>query len=101
MKKWIWILIAAMITGGSCKKDNAPEEEIPIDSADVVIPFNNVPATEDVVMYEIHPWAFSSSKNFQGITDRLDSVKALGINTIWLMPVYAIGIVNSFGRPTV
>lgn len=39
-------------------------------------------ATENIVMYEINPSAFSSSKNFQGITNRLDNIKALGINTI-------------------
>lgn len=57
------------------------------------------PATEDIVMYEINTGAFSSTKNFEGIINRLDSIKALGINTIWLMPIYPVGIVNSFGSP--
>jgi glycosidase len=34
-----------------------------------------------------------------GITARLDSIKALGINTIWLMPIYPIGILKSIGSP--
>lgn len=58
-----------------------------------------IPATEDIIMYEINIGAFSTTHNLQGITDRLDAVKALGINTIWLMPVYPVGIINSFGSP--
>lgn len=58
-----------------------------------------VPATEDIVMYEINIGAFSTTHNLQGITDRLDAVKVLGINTIWLMPIYPVGIENSFGSP--
>ncbi|MFI5173035.1 MAG: alpha-amylase family glycosyl hydrolase, partial [Chitinophagales bacterium] len=57
------------------------------------------PATEDIVMYEINTPRFSITHDFQGIIDRLDSIKALGINTIWLMPIYPTGIVNSFGSP--
>jgi glycosidase len=58
-----------------------------------------VPATEDIVMYEINIGSFSPDKNLQGITSRLDNIEALGINTIWLMPIYPIGNVNSFGSP--
>lgn len=55
------------------------------------------PKTENIVMYEINPVAFSSSKDIQGITNKLDYLKDLGINTIWIMPIYSVGIVNSFG----
>ena len=58
-----------------------------------------VPATEDIVMYEINPSPFSSTHDFQGIINRLDNIKALGINTIWIMPIFPVGEVNSFGSP--
>jgi glycosidase len=54
-------------------------------------------ATEDIVMYEINPKSFSATKNFQGITSRLDNIKALGVNTIWIMPIYTVGVLDSFG----
>jgi glycosidase len=54
-------------------------------------------ATEDMVMYEINPSAFSATKDFAGISNRLDKIKALGINTIWIMPIYTVGVTNSFG----
>jgi glycosidase len=63
------------------------------------IPFLHVPAPGDIVMYEINPGAFSAFGNFSGITAGLDSIKTLGINTIWIMPIFPIGILNSIGSP--
>jgi glycosidase len=34
---------------------------------------------------------FSSTRNFQGVINRLDSIKALGINVIYLMPIHPVG----------
>src|ERR1700759_4868213 len=58
-----------------------------------------VPATSDIVLYEINERAFSASGDFAGITLRLDSIKALGANVIWLMPINPIGIVNTVHSP--
>lgn len=55
------------------------------------------PPIEDIVMYEINIRCFSTSGDFQGIIDRLDSIQALGINTIWLMPITPVGELNSVG----
>lgn len=61
-------------------------------------PFSQVPATKDIVMYEVNLRAFSTSGTFAGVTARLDSIKALGVNTIWLMPIYPVGQLNSVGQ---
>jgi glycosidase len=45
----------------------------------------------DGVVYEIFPRAFSQQGNFNGITARLDDLKALGVNILWLMPIHPIG----------
>src|SRR3989440_10892692 len=45
----------------------------------------------DGVIYEIFPRAFSPQGNFNGVTARLDDLKALGVNIIWLMPIHPIG----------
>lgn len=90
--KLVSFFLLSVILFSSCKKEN----ESPI----VLPPATfEVPATEDIVMYEINTPAFSTTKNLQGIIDRLDSIKALGINTIWLMPIYPVGILNAFGSP--
>ncbi len=45
----------------------------------------------DGVVYEIYPRAFSPQGNFKGITARLDDLKELGVNILWLMPIHPIG----------
>src|SRR5882672_8142257 len=45
----------------------------------------------DGVIYEIYPRAFSTQGNFNGITARLDGLKDLGVNILWLMPIHPIG----------
>ncbi len=62
-------------------------------------PFADVPATEDVVMYEVNLRAFSSTGNLAGVINRLDDLKNLGVNVIWLMPIHPIGQVNSVNSP--
>jgi glycosidase len=62
-------------------------------------PFAKVPEVSDIVMYEINQRAFSVQGNLSGILPRLDSIKALGVNVIWLMPIHPIGSVNSVNSP--
>jgi glycosidase len=60
-------------------------------------PFDGVPDPLDIVMYEVNIRSFSDEGNFQGVIDRLDNIKALGVNTIWLMPIHPVGKVKSAG----
>lgn len=92
----IVLLVSLFIMFNACSKsENAVVSETPVIPWDGFVPA----ATADIVMYEINPSSFSASKNLQGITNRLDNIKALGINTIWIMPIYPIGVTNSFGSP--
>ena len=43
------------------------------------------------VVYEVFPRNFSAAGNFDGITARLDELKDLGVDVLWLMPVHPIG----------
>jgi len=45
----------------------------------------------DGVVYEIFPRNFSAQGDFNGITARLDELKDLGVNVLWLMPVHPQG----------
>ncbi len=62
-------------------------------------PVDNVPETEDIVMYEVNLRAFSQGGDLQGVIDRLDHIESLGINTIWLMPIFPQGELRSVGSP--
>jgi glycosidase len=60
-------------------------------------PFTSVADPQDVVMYEVNIRSFSEAGNFQGVIDRLDNIRELGINTIWLMPIHPVGKERSAG----
>jgi hypothetical protein len=57
-------------------------------------PFTGVPDPRDAVIYQVNMRVFSSTRNFQGVINRLDSIKALGVNVIYLMPVYPVGVLK-------
>jgi glycosidase len=61
------------------------------DPAQYGTPFANVPDPLDASIYQVNMRSFSSARNFQGVINRLDSIKALGINVLYLMPVYPVG----------
>jgi glycosidase len=62
-------------------------------------PFANVPDRRDATIYQINMRVFNTQRNFQAVIARLDSIKALGINVIYLMPVFPVGAVNSVNSP--
>jgi len=62
-------------------------------------PFTGVPDNRDVTMYQINTRSFSEAGNFKGVTARLDSIKALGINVIYIMPIYPVGVLNAVNSP--
>ncbi|MGO9202423.1 MAG: alpha-amylase family glycosyl hydrolase [Limisphaerales bacterium] len=45
----------------------------------------------DGVIYEIFPRNFSKEGNFNGVTARLDELKDLGVDILWLMPIHPPG----------
>jgi cyclomaltodextrinase len=50
------------------------------------------------VVYEIFPRDFSEGGDFNGITARLDELKNLGVDIIWLMPINPVGEKLKKGR---
>ncbi|OFY51234.1 MAG: alpha-amylase [Bacteroidetes bacterium GWF2_41_31] len=80
----------------SCtKKDNPPKVD-----PDPLPPVSfTIPQTRDIVMYEINLRAYSNSGDIHGVTMGLDKIKALGVNVIWLMPIYPIGELHSVNSP--
>ncbi len=69
----------------ACRKDDLPKPP-------------EGPLLEEMVMYEINLRAFSETGDFQGIIERMDTLQALGINVIWLMPIHPVGQINSVGQ---
>ena len=62
-------------------------------------PFNHVPDRRDVTIYQVNMRNFSKKGDFQGVIARLDSIKALGANLIYLLPIYPVGVLKSSNSP--
>jgi glycosidase len=102
LKGHFFFLIAMLLIVGCSKDDssnNVGSTLTPAEPVQYEIPFAGIPNTSDIVMYEINERAFSTSGDFAGIISRLDQIKELGVNVIWLMPTTPIGSVNSINSP--
>lgn len=49
------------------------------------------------VVYEVFPRQFSAAGNLAGVTARLDELKDLGVDVLWIMPIHPIGEKNRKG----
>lgn len=97
-----FIVLILMILFGSCEK--APDNSNNIvnpdpDPVQYGTPFASVPDAPDAVIYQVNMRVFSTSRNFQGVITRLDSIKSLGVNVIYLMPIYPVGVLRSINSP--
>ena len=62
-------------------------------------PFSGMPDPRDGVIYQVNIRCFSATRNFQGVIARLDSIKNLGVNIIYLMPIYPVGVLKAVNSP--
>lgn len=56
-----------------------------------------LPPLPQVVVYEANLRAEGPTGGFAALTQRLDSIRALGVNVLWLMPVQPVGKIRSAG----
>ena len=90
------LLLSFITVFSNCKKNN----DTPVSDTSYPqygTPFANVPNTQDVIVYQVNLRAFSSDASFKGVTARLDSIKALGANVVYLLPIYPVGVLKSAG----
>jgi glycosidase len=85
--------------GGSLFPAQAPAESAQSAVPQYGTPFQGVPAPEDAVIYQVNLHAFSAEGNFAGVQARLDSIKALGVNTLYLLPIYPVGVLKTVNSP--
>src|SRR5690606_576377 len=100
MKKLIYLTFLLCITTmmGAC--DNSDDNRTTYSNPNYTqfgSVFTNVPDPQDAVIYQVNLRAFSQQGTLSAVTDRLDDIKALGANVVYLMPIYPNGIENSAG----
>lgn len=63
-----------------------------------IVPIVEKPGNEWII-YEVYPGLFKEGNTFNEISARLDILKELNVNVIWLMPIYEQGQLNAIGSP--
>lgn len=51
-------------------------------------PFEGVPSVDDMRIYSLSPRSFAKQNALQAVTARLDSIKMLNVNVIWILPIF-------------
>ena len=100
------ILVAvSLFSFCACKEEPVVEKKPPVvvnpepDPEQYGTPYAGVPDPRDATIYQVNIRSFSDGRNFQGVTARLDSIRALGVNVIYLMPVYPVGTLKAINSP--
>jgi glycosidase len=103
MKKLLSIILFSLVTAIAypviINAQNAKQEFVKADLLQYGTPFSKVPDRRDVTLYQVNMRVFSKQGNFKGVIERLDSIKALGANVLYLMPHYPVGQFKSVNSP--
>lgn len=69
--------LAVALTACPSPKQEAPEYELP--------------EINDIVMYQVNPRVFAAQNSLRAVAERVDSIADMGVNVVWVMPIYPIG----------
>ena len=58
-----------------------------------------MPAVNDIAMYQVNPRVFAPENSLNAVAARIDSIRELGVNVMWVMPIYPIGIEKGKNSP--
>lgn len=94
-----WLLLI-MSLFAACNDDDQPEPDTEQDPEEFYgEAFDKMPDLNDMVIYEANERVFAANNSFKAITARLDKIKSLGVNVLWLMPVNKQGEEQAIGSP--
>ena len=87
MKKLVlFVCIVAALVGCKPGKENVTE-------------VFQLPEVADIAMYQVNPRVFAPEKSLNAVAARIDSIRDLGVNMMWVMPIYPIGIEKGKNSP--
>lgn len=97
-------LAAALALGASCSSSGAPAPSVTYPEKDRAAAATKLLGDADwyrhAVVYEVYVRSFQDSNgdgigDLKGLTSRLDDLKALGVDALWLMPIMPTPFVDS------
>ncbi|WP_210513927.1 alpha-amylase family glycosyl hydrolase [Hymenobacter terricola] len=93
------LLPAWLAWANPCLGQTAIKKAAYRDPAQYGEPFAGVPDGPNATIYQVNMRGFSKEGTFKAVTARLDSIKALGVNVVYLMPVFPIGKLRAVDSP--
>ncbi|MCI1190003.1 alpha-amylase family glycosyl hydrolase [Hymenobacter sp. DH14] len=93
------LLLLAGLAGANSAAAQTSAKAAYKDPAQYGRPFAGVPDGRDATIYQVNMRGFSQAGNFAAVTARLDSIKALGVNVVYLMPIFPIGKLRAVDSP--
>ena len=58
-----------------------------------------LPEVADIAMYQVNPRVFAADHSLNAVAARIDSIRSLGVNVMWVMPIYPIGVEKGKNSP--
>ena len=96
--KILSLAIAASMAGSAMASGFTPLAFVSASGVEVMeslnLPEERVP--ENRVIYEVFVRNFSPEGNFKGVEAQIPRLRDLGVDVIWLMPIYKLGDVFMF-----
>lgn len=83
------LLLAVIILSAGCSFFSKKKEQKPLVS-DVVHP----EWSKNIVMYEVNVRQYTDQGTLKAFEEHLPRLKALGVDVLWFMPIYPIGVLN-------
>lgn len=81
----------------SCSNDDESNNVVAAPYEQYGSTFEAMPKAEDAIIYQVNIRAMSEEGTLNGVRERLDEIKALGANVVYLMPIYPVGEERSAG----
>lgn len=96
-KSYLTVLLSALLLTTACRNTQSSQEE----NSDTDTTTLGAPPAPDwaknATIYEVNTRQFSREGNFKAIETQLPRLKELGVDILWLMPIYPISQKNKKG----
>lgn len=93
-KNIVYLFLAA-VSLLSCSNDNDKPSAVPYEQYGSA--FTGMPKAQDAIIYQVNIRAFSDEGTLDAVRQKLDHIKELGANVVYLMPIYPVGQERSAG----
>ena len=93
LHKLLALTLAGILLTG-CNKEAGPLPE-PVEPGSI----ETLPAATEPTIYEANPRFFGTNNCLQGLNSNIDRIANMGVDILWIMPIFTPGELKSVGSP--